>query len=111
MTKPITSVALLMLSEQGYFLLSAPISKFLPEFSYMRVAVPAATGESVGTPYKLVPAARPITIRHVLTHTAGLPNSYRRMTQQQYTKTVERQDPNETMADVVKRIAKLPLNF
>jgi len=111
MTKPITSVALMMLYEQGYFLLSDPISKFLPEFSDMKVAVPAPAGEPVGTPYKLVPSARPITIRHVLTHTAGLPNSYRGMTQQQYTKTIERQDPNETMADVVKRIAKMPLNF
>src|SRR5262249_34255818 len=111
MTKPITSVALMMLYEQGYFLLSDPISKFLPEFADMKVAVPAPAGEAVAAPYKLVPAARPITIRHVLTHTAGLPNSYRGMTQQLYTKTIERQDPNETMADVVKRIAKLPLNF
>src|SRR5215813_1024172 len=111
MTKPITSVALMMLYEQGHFLLSDPISKFLPEFADMKVAVPAPAGEAVAAPYKLMPAARPITIRHVLTHTAGLPNSYRGMTQQQYTKTIERQDPNETMADVAKRIAKLPLNF
>jgi CubicO group peptidase (beta-lactamase class C family) len=111
MTKPITSVSLMMLYEQGYFLLSDPVSKFLPEFADMKVAVPAPAGEGVASPYKLVPAARPITIRHLLTHTAGLPNAYRGMTQQLYAKTVERQDPNETMADVVKRIAKLPLNF
>jgi len=111
MTKPITSLALMMLYEQGYFLLGDPVSKFLPEFSDMKVAVPAPPGEAVASPYKLVPAARPITIRHLLTHTAGLPNSYRGMTQQQYAKTIERQDPNETMADVVKRIARLPLNF
>src|SRR5262249_1986808 len=111
MTKPITSVALMMLYEQGYFLLSDPISKFLPEFADSKVQAPAPPGEAVAAPYKLVPAARPITIRHVLTHTAGLPNSYRGITQQQYTKTIERQDPNETMADVVRRIAKLPLNF
>src|SRR5262249_49555776 len=111
MTKPPNSVGLMMLYERGYFLLSDPVSKFLPEFADMKVAVPAPPGEAVAAPYKLVPAARPITIRHLLTHTAGLPNSYRGMTQQQYIKTIERQDPNETMADVVKRIAKLPLNF
>jgi CubicO group peptidase (beta-lactamase class C family) len=111
MTKPIASVALMMLYEEGYFLLTDPISKWLPEFADMKVALPAPPGERVGAPYKLVPAARPITIKHVLTHTAGLPNSYRGFTVAEYTKATAKVKPDETMADRVKRIAKLPLNF
>jgi CubicO group peptidase (beta-lactamase class C family) len=67
MTKPIASLALMMQYEQGKFLLSDPISKFLPEFAHMQAK--ASDGQG-GT--KLVPA-RPITVRHILTHTAGLP--------------------------------------
>jgi CubicO group peptidase (beta-lactamase class C family) len=111
MTKPITSVAVMMLFEEGHFLLSDPISKWLPEFANMKVAQIPAADDRLGSPYKAVPAARPITIRHLLTHTAGLPNSYRGLTQTEYAKAAARENPNETMADVIARIAKLPLNF
>ncbi len=111
MTKPIASVALMMLYEEGHFLLSDPISKFLPEFAEMKVAQLAQASERVGTPYKLLPAARPITFKHVLTHTAGFPNSYRGITQPEFAKTYPRKSPNETIADVVSRLAKMPLNF
>ncbi len=66
MTKPITSVAVMMLYEEGKFLLSDPVSNYLPEFAHMKVLPPDAPRGS--TP---VPAKRPITIRHLLTHTAG----------------------------------------
>ena len=46
MTKPITSVAVMMLFEEGHFLLSDPIAKFLPEFASPRVAVPAPAGSA-----------------------------------------------------------------
>jgi CubicO group peptidase (beta-lactamase class C family) len=111
MTKPIASVALMMLYEEGHFLLSDPISKFLPEFAEMKVAQVASADERSGAPYKLVPAARPITIKHVLTHTAGFPNSYRGITQPEFSKTYTRKNPNETIADVTGRLAKMPLNF
>jgi CubicO group peptidase (beta-lactamase class C family) len=61
MTKPIVSTALMMLHEEGRFLLSDPISNWLPEFEGMQVR--AAGGD-------LVPA-QPITMRHVLTHSTG----------------------------------------
>jgi CubicO group peptidase (beta-lactamase class C family) len=63
MTKPVTSVAAMMLYEEGKFLLSDPLSPYLPEFREMKVL----SGD--GTPE---PARRPITIRHLLTHTSGL---------------------------------------
>ena len=111
MTKPLASVALMMLYEEGHFLLSDPISKFLPEFSNLKVAQIAAQTEAVSAPYKLVPAARPITIKHILTHTAGFPNSYRGITQTEYLKNATLRKPTDTMADSVKRLAAMPLNF
>ncbi len=112
MTKPIASVALMMLYEEGHFLLSDPIAKFLPEFKEMKVAQIAPNDERVGAPYKLIPAARPITFKHVLTHTAGFPNSYRGITQPDFAKVVQQgRKPTDTIGDAVKRLATLPLNF
>lgn len=65
-TKPITGVAIMMLFEEGRFLLSDPISKYLPEFGNMRVY----TGDENGV--MQTEPARPITIHHLLTHTSGL---------------------------------------
>ena len=67
MTKPITSVAVMMLYEEGRFRLEDPISKYLPEFKNPKVLVKPASGE----PYS-IPATREITIRDLLRHTSGL---------------------------------------
>ena len=67
MTKPITSVAVMMLYEEGKFLLDDPISKYLPEFKNPKVLVKPASGR----PYT-IPASREITIRDLLRHTSGL---------------------------------------
>jgi len=67
MTKPITSTAVMMLYEEGRFLLSDPVSKFIPEFKDMTVLPPESSADQ--TP---AAAARPVTIRHLLTHTSGL---------------------------------------
>ena len=66
MTKPVTGMATMLLVEQGKIGLDQPLFEIFPEFRTLRVAVdPEASLESR-------PAARPITIRHLLTHTAGL---------------------------------------
>src|ERR1700758_175717 len=67
MSKAITSVAVMMLYEDGKFLLDDPISKYLPEFKNSKVLVKPATGE----PYT-IPATKEITIRDLLRHTSGL---------------------------------------
>src|SRR5882724_2133964 len=103
MTKPITSLAAMMLFEEGYFQLSDPVSKFIPEMKHMMVSAPTWPG-GVGSANK-VPAEREITIRHLLTHTAGLPG----LSAEAYLK-LERH-PDENMGDLVKRLVKLPLNF
>lgn len=67
MTKPITSLAAMLLYEEGRFLLEDPVSKYLPEFRNPRVLVKPPSGQ----PYT-IPAGREITIKHLLTHTSGL---------------------------------------
>lgn len=69
MTKPVTSVAIMMLVEQGKIRLDDPISKYLPEYKGREVI--ASFNEKDGT-YTTRPAQREITIRHLLTHTSGL---------------------------------------
>ncbi|MGD9806593.1 MAG: serine hydrolase domain-containing protein [Hyphomicrobiaceae bacterium] len=72
MTKPMTSVAIMMLHEEGRLLLGDPVSKFLPQMSNMRVAK-ALSSDALET----VPAAREITIQDLLRHTSGLTNGNR----------------------------------
>jgi len=69
MTKPITSLALMQLVEQGRLGLDEPAEKYLPRLAKLKVfeSFDAATGA-----YRLRPAARPATVRHFLTHTSGL---------------------------------------
>jgi CubicO group peptidase (beta-lactamase class C family) len=67
MTKPVTSVAAMMLYEEGAFELSDPISKWLPEFAEPRVYVAGSSMKPV-----TVPATEPIRVWHLLTHTSGL---------------------------------------
>src|SRR5262245_692893 len=69
MTKPITSVAAMQLIEQGRFGLDDPVEKYLPDFANLKVfeSFDAAIGI-----YRLRPASRSPTVRHILTHTSGL---------------------------------------
>ena len=67
MTKPITSVAAMMLYEEGAFELSDPIAKWLPEFAETRVYVAGSALKPVTQPQ-----VEPIRVRHLLTHTSGL---------------------------------------
>lgn len=111
MTKPIASVAAMMLWEEGRFQLRDPVSKFLPEFADMKVAVPVGSGDSARRPYRTVEASRLITIQHLLTHTAGLPNPYRGATREMYGEIRANRKPGGTVGDYVTALAKLPLNF
>lgn len=109
MTKAITSLAVMMLYEDGRFLLDDPVSKYIPEFKNPKVLVKPASG----APYK-IPAAREITIRDLLTHTSGLTYHWNPDLGPMY------RDANVahgllpydgTIGDSVKRLAGLPLLF
>ena len=101
MTKPIVSTALMMLFEEGYFLLDDPISKYLPEFASKSVAVRTEGG------VERVPSKHPITFRHVLTHTAGVDPSRRVISREE--RSLLR--PRPTLEETLVARAPLPLAF
>jgi CubicO group peptidase (beta-lactamase class C family) len=72
MTKPVTSVAVMMLVEDGRLLLSEPVSKYLPAFRNMRIASVAAGDSGRAGAVSYGPARRPITVRDLLTHRSGI---------------------------------------
>ncbi|HEY8548512.1 MAG TPA: serine hydrolase domain-containing protein [Vicinamibacterales bacterium] len=71
-TKAVTSVAIMMLMEEGRLVLNDPVSKFIPAFASTTVAVRPPEDAAPGSPVATVKAKRPITIRDLLTHTAGI---------------------------------------
>jgi CubicO group peptidase (beta-lactamase class C family) len=107
MSKIITSVAVMMLYEDGYFLLNDPVSKFIPEFRDMKVIVPDADSKST----KLVPAKSEITIRELLNHTSGI--TYGGGLQDSYYKnagmTVGLTPTRGTIGEMITKLAGLPL--
>lgn len=106
MTKPITSVALMMLWEEGSFQLSDPVSKFIPAFSDQKVST---TSDASGKTGELLGVKRPATVRDMLTHTAGLANSY--MGNTEFFGEVSSVRPDDTLESYINRLASLPLNY
>jgi len=72
MTKPFTSVAAMMLVEEGRILLNDPVSKHLPKLKNLQVSVPRADPNTGRTTYVLVPTEREITIQDLMRHTSGI---------------------------------------
>ena len=111
MTKPITSVAVMMLVEEGRLLLNAPVATYLPEFSDARVLERA--GDEAA--FRLVEPARPMTVRHLLTHTSGLTYGDGDELLASYYYRVANIFGSfggpETLAAAVSRIGRLPLLF
>ena len=107
MTKAITSVAVMTLYEQGYFLLTDPISKFIPEFKNPKVVMKSPTSDSA----ILVPAKSEITIRELLNHTSGI--TYGDGLQAPYYQnagmTVGLLPTQGTLKEMILKLAKLPL--
>jgi CubicO group peptidase (beta-lactamase class C family) len=118
MTKPLVSVAAMMLVEDGVIQLTDPVSKFLPAFKDMQVSV-ATTGADGKVTYTNVPAARPIIVQDLLRHSAGL--AYAEITKNERVKAayieakfsqpgiIEYDSRGMTPAEQVDRIAKTPL--
>ncbi len=110
MTKPITSTAVMMLYEEDRIQLQDPISRYIPAFAEMKVLVVDEGQSGPDATYTLVPAARQITIHDLLRHTSGLtydfmnPGPVGRI----YREELE-PDPEATLADLVNKLAELPL--
>ncbi len=111
MTKPITSVAVLMLHEEGSFQLDDPIARFIPEFEHPEIVVHATSSPRA---FERVPASREITIRHLLTHTSGI--SYGFSGVQPFTRLYAEAEISDglvqtegTIGPGIRRLAKQPL--
>ena len=112
-TKAFTSVSVMMLVEEGKVALNDPVSKFIPAFKKTTVALPPPAGAVAGSPVSVVPAKREITVRDLLTHTAGI--SYGFGPAQEQWKAAGIQgwyfaDRTEPVSAVVERMAALPMD-
>lgn len=110
MSKPVTSVAVMMLAEEGKIDLMAPAAQYLPEFKDVKVGV-EKVDPAGGKPYiASEPAARPITVQDLLRHTSGLVYGPfgNTLVHQEYNKA-NLFDNGQTLAEFVTKISKLPL--
>jgi len=106
MTKPITSVALMMLYEDGHFQLDDPVSRFVPSFEHMEVYISGNKDE-----YKTQPADRQITIRDLLTPTAGLTYGFMRTSVVDALYRDKGVEESKTLGEMVSKLTELPLLF
>jgi CubicO group peptidase (beta-lactamase class C family) len=109
MTKPITSVAVMMLYEQGDFQLKDPVSRFIPGFKDLRVFVKATESG-----LELAEPEREVTMQDLLTHTSGLvyddpEGSPVEAAVWQADREAEKVAPDETLEEWIQRLVRLPL--
>src|SRR5690606_16013542 len=112
MTKPVVAVSILMMVEEGKVRLTDPVSRFIPELEALTVVAPdeqdtaASASSTTARVSRTVPADREITIRDLLTHTAGFmttdgPSSARGVAI----------GAGDSLADLMPRLAEVPLDF
>ena len=107
MTKPIVGVALMTLYEKGAFQLDDPLSKYAPEFANMKVFKGL---DASGNPI-LEPAKRAITIRDITRHTSGFATGTDVPGLNELVRKVNASNPNNTLSEMAKKLASLPLQF
>ena len=101
MSKPITSVAVMMLYEEGHFQLDTPVSDFIPEFKNMEVYNEDQT--------EILDAENAVTIKHLLTHTAGLIYGWGGEALDKRYQKANLFQPGTPLADTVKKLSDIPL--
>lgn len=101
MTKPVTSVALMMLYEDGRFLLDDPVSRFIPGFAHLRVHTDSG----------LVDPEREMTIRDLLTHTAGLTYGFMRSSPVDAIYRDQHVEQSADLDEMVDKLCDIPLLF
>ena len=105
MTKAVTSVAVMQLVEQGKIGLDDPIAQYLPEWKGVTVLVEAGDGT-----WTKVPAETPLSVRHLMRHTAGLTSSsFDRGEIAKRYRAEERKGRAKTLEELSQRLASLPL--
>ena len=105
MTKPITSVAVMMLYEQGYFQLSDPVHRYIPAFEGVMVYDEDASDDS-----NEVKPAVPITIAHLLSHSSGLTYGiFGNSPVDVMYREAQVLNPNQSLEEMVEKLAEIPL--
>lgn len=112
-TKAITSVAVMILFEEGKFLLDDPVSKYIPSFTNQKVLDKFNVAD---TTYTTVPAKRSVTIRDLLTHTSGIDyaqigSKEAKAIYAKYNITAGLDVANDKLSDAMNRLGGLPLMF
>ena len=112
MTKPFTSVGVMMLVEEGKIQLNEPISLYLPEFKGVQVGVEKVNAGTGSPELTLEPAQREMTIQDLLRHTSGLTYGFfgKSLVKQRYNEA-NLFDPNQTLTEFVSKLSKLPLAY
>jgi len=112
MSKPIATVAAMMLAEEGKFLLADPVARTLPPLADLKVGVEKTDPATGAKTLELVPAQRPITIQDLMRHTSGLTYGFFGNTAvKKLYADANLFDGDFTNADLVERLAKLPLAY
>lgn len=114
MSKAVTTVGAMILYEEGKLLLTDRVSKYLPAFAQTSVAAPPPPGTPGSGRFAVVPAKREITIRDLLTHTAGISYGQGNLAESQY-KTAGilgwyLADKKEPIGPLMERLAGLPFD-
>ncbi len=109
MTKPIVSVAVMMLVEEGKLALADPASKYLPELKNLQVGVDRSDAAGAKT-LDLVPSVREMSIHDLLRHSAGLTYAFegKSLVKDEY-KKLGLDGANESSAEWIQKLAKAPL--
>ena len=101
MSKPITSVVVMMLYEEGKFQLDTPVSKFIREFENMKVYNDDQT--------EISDAKGEVTIKHLLMHTSGLTYGWGDKPVDERYKALKMSEPSATLAGMAKTLSDIPL--
>jgi CubicO group peptidase (beta-lactamase class C family) len=112
MTKPIVSVAALMLVEEGRLTLDAPVSRFIPAFANVKVGVEKTDAQGQKS-LELVPPRRPMTVQDLLRHTSGLTYGFfgEGLVKQAYRDNNINAQGDISNAEFAERIARMPLAY
>ena len=110
MTKPFTSLAIMMLAEEGKIQLPVPVSRYLPEFKDLKVGVEKKDPATGKTELVLETPSREMTVLDLLRHTSGLTYGFlgKSMVKDGYNEA-KVTDRNQTNAEMVTKLSKLPL--
>lgn len=105
MTKPVTAVAIMTLHDQGKLNLDDKVSKYIPEFSNTQVY------ENIDGKHTTIPQKKQLTIRHLLTHTSGIPYGWEWSYVDSIYNAKQHMRKDWTIEEMTKDIATIPLKF